>query len=535
MSSLDPKLLQQIRELKHNLPLFAKTYLRIVTTEGNLEPLIFNESQLRLHRFVEEQKRETGMVRVVVPKGRKQGVSTYTAARFFHQAIFNPTKEVFILSHHSSTTGVLFSIVNNYYSHLPDLFQPKLVKNNNKQLQFANGSQYTVATAGEGEIGRGATPHYLHCSEMASYTHTDQLQTGIMKAVANSPGTEIIIESTGKGVGNMFHGYAMNGLEAKGRYRTFFLPWYIHEANVTPLEFNFALDQEEQELVRTYKLTNEQIQFRRNEIREFSMGGVDGTWKFKQEFPATISEAFQTSGDSFFDPATIAAARTAILLDADKPLILGVDPARSGDRTVIAHRRGRHLLKLEIYNEMDEMRLAGILAQHAQKDKTLGGIFIDTAHGYGTIDRLRELGFGRLVTGVSFAEKPVRPEIFRNKRSEMYHTCREWLEDGSVRLPDSDDMELDLLAIPSAIEDSSGRLLLVPKDDIKKNYGKSPDIADAIALTFAYPVRNPNVDLSQQRAYNKNSTSAEKMGGLSSPVMDSFNRRSNRRTGFRRT
>lgn len=531
---IDAQLIQQIRQLKHNLPLFAKTYLRIVTTEGNLAPLIFNESQLRLHTFIEEQKLETGMVRVVVPKGRKQGVSTYASARFFHQAIFNPTKEVFILSHHSSTTGVLFSIVNNYYSHLPDLFKPQLIKNNNKQLQFANGSQYTVATAGEGEIGRGATPHYLHCSEMASYTHTDQLQTGIMKAVANAPGTEIIIESTGKGVGNMFHGYAMNGLEERGRYKTFFLPWYIHESNIAPSEKDFAPEPEELDLMRTYNLTIPQLQFRRNEIQEFSMGGVSGDWKFKQEFPATISEAFQTSGDSFFSPVSIANARKAMLTDIDKPLILGVDPARSGDRTVIAHRRGRHLIKLEIYNEMDEMRLAGILAQHCQKDKSLGAIFIDTAHGYGTIDRLRELGFGRLVTGVNFAEKPVRTEVFRNKRAEMYHSCKEWMADGDVRLPDSDDMELDLLAIPSAIEDSSGRILLVPKDEIKKKYGKSPDIADAIILTFAYPIRNPNIDLSAHRAYTKESNSSANMGGLSSPVIDGFNRGARRHTGFRR-
>src|SRR5437868_1521413 len=102
--NVDEKLLL----LKHNLPLFCEMCLKVVTTSGELVPFVFNQSQLMLHAFVEQQLKETGMVRTVIVKGRKQGVSTYTAARFLHKAIFNPHKRVYILSHHSDSTKVLF-------------------------------------------------------------------------------------------------------------------------------------------------------------------------------------------------------------------------------------------------------------------------------------------------------------------------------------------------------------------------------------------------------------------------------------------
>lgn len=501
--------------LKHNLPLFAEMCLKVVTTSGELVPFVFNQSQLMLHAFVEQQLKETGMVRTVIVKGRKQGVSTYTAARFLHKAIFNPHKRVYILSHHSDSTKVLFGIVSTFFNNLPEQLKLKLITDNSKEIEFDNHSNYTVATAGSGEIGRGATPHFLHCSEVASYENEDALETGIFKAIASADGTEMFLESTAKGIGNLFHRYAIKAIEGQGRFRMFFLPWHVHEHNASkcPDGLNFSLAEQSEQ--KKYNLTNDQLYWRRMELETF---GSD--WKFKQEFPATIQEAFQSSGTTFLDAELIHNARKSTITDRNKPLVIGVDPARKGDRTVIAWRRGRHWEKVQTFTDMDEMKLAGILAKVINSDNPQK-VFVDVALGYGTIDRLHELGFQRIVQGVHASESPANPEVHGNKRAEMAFEVRDWFREGEVRIPDDDDVEMDLLCIPEDKENSSGRLFIEAKDKIKKKFGKSPDIFDAFALTFAYPVRS-NIEYSKDMYYNSSKT--KKTSEFSSRVMNDFNR-----------
>lgn len=514
----DP-MMEKLKLLKNNLPLFARNCLKVVNKKGQLVPLEFNEDQLVLHEMIEKQLAETGMVRMVVLKGRKQGVSTYVAARFFHKAFFNAYKQVFILSHLSDSTDVLFGMVSIFYNNLPGPLKSKLLIDNKRELGFDNNSKYTVATAGEGEIGRGATPHLFHGSEIASYSHTDNIETGIFEAVALEEGTEMILESTAKGVGNLFHKYSIMALEQTGVFRLAFLPWFLHKANsldILPQHKPFIHSEEEKDLLSKHpNITNEQLQWRR-----MKKAGKDD-WMFKQEFPSNIQEAFQTSGDSFIDAQLLYKARKSTIIDTFAPYIVGIDAARSGDRTVFVHRKGRQIVKVERFNNMDEMRLVGLVSAMINKcgpDK----VFIDVASAYGAIDRLKELGFSRIVQGVHNSEKPMDDVKFVNKRAETGFALRDWFDE-DVSIPDDDDVMLDLLAIPMYKENSNGKFQLVSKADIKKSFGKSPDIFDAFCLTFAYPVRRSEQSLQNTyQSYNGGRT--PKKSEFISPVMESFNR-----------
>jgi hypothetical protein len=90
-----------------------------------------------------------------------------------------------------------------------------------------------------------------------------------------------------------------------------------------------------------------------------------------------------------------------------------------------------------------------------------------------------------------------------------------------VRIPDDDDVEMDLLCIPEDKENSSGRFFMKLKKTIKKKFGKSPDILTRFALTFAYPVRS-NIEYSKDMYYNGSKT--KKTSEFSSRVMNDFNR-----------
>ena len=80
----------------------------------------------------------------------------------------------------------------------------------------------------------------------------------------------------------------------------------------------------------------------------------------------------------------------------------------------------------------------------------------------------------------------MRPERYINKRTEMWAELAAWLKAGGT-IPNSLELKTDL-STPSYSFDAAGRMVLESKDKIKERLGRSPDLADALALTFAMPV-----------------------------------------------
>lgn len=175
----------------------------------------------------------------------------------------------------------------------------------------------------------------------------------------------------------------------------------------------------------------------------------------------------------------------------DAPRILGVDPARFGDdRSVIFARQGLQAFAPAVFRGIDNMELAARVAAKIQDWKP-DAVFIDSGAGAGVIDRLRQLGHD--VVEVPFGAKATNPALFLNRRCEMWFEVADWLRMGGA-IPNDNALKQEL-ATPVYWYDAAGRRVLEPKDEIKKRLqgGGSPDLADALALTFAYPVakRNP--------------------------------------------
>lgn len=165
--------------------------------------------------------------------------------------------------------------------------------------------------------------------------------------------------------------------------------------------------------------------------------------------------------------------------------ILGVDPARFGnDRSVIVPRQGLQVFDPMIYRGLDNMDLAGRVATKIEQWKP-DAVFVDAGAGSGVIDRLRQLGHD--VIEVNFGGKPISP-LYANRRTEMWHLMADAIRSG-LAIPNNNSLKLEL-ATPIYKYDVKNRIILESKDDIKKRMpdGASPDIADALALTFAHPV-----------------------------------------------
>lgn len=174
------------------------------------------------------------------------------------------------------------------------------------------------------------------------------------------------------------------------------------------------------------------------------------------------------------------------------PLVLGVDVARFGDdESVIFIRRGRDGRTHEPIRlrNVDTMTLAGRVAELAQA-MTPDAIFVDEGGvGGGVVDRLRQLRVHCI--GVNFGSKPDRAEpaiageAYANKRAEMWGMMREWLKGGAI--PDIEELAGQLVG-PTYGFNANNAIQLERKEDMKKRGVSSPDLADALALTFAYPV-----------------------------------------------
>lgn len=168
------------------------------------------------------------------------------------------------------------------------------------------------------------------------------------------------------------------------------------------------------------------------------------------------------------------------------PRVVGVDPARFGDdRSVIVRRQGLQMFKPQVFRGIDNMDLASRVAAVLEEFRPQA-CFIDSGAGAGVIDRLRQLKFD--VVEVPFGGKATSAHLFLNRRAEMWFAMRDWLLSGGA-IPNDASLKQEL-ATPIYWFDPAGRKVLEPKEDIKERLqgGASPDIADALALTFAAPV-----------------------------------------------
>ena len=162
------------------------------------------------------------------------------------------------------------------------------------------------------------------------------------------------------------------------------------------------------------------------------------------------------------------------------PRVLGVDIARFGDdSTVFVPRQGLICYPPKVFKGLDNMAITGHLVEAIRRWKP-DAVFIDVGAGTGVIDRMRQLSFD--VNETNFASKATDPR-YANKRAEMWFRIKEWLGQGGC-VPDLVELKQDLTA-PNYKFDASNRYILESKGDMRKRLLRSPDIGDALALTFA--------------------------------------------------
>ena len=209
---------------------------------------------------------------------------------------------------------------------------------------------------------------------------------------------------------------------------------------------------------------------------------------------------FPNAGDDQFIGANLvddAMARKKYQ-DASAPIIIGVDPARFGaDATVIAVRQGRDIVKIMRHRGDDTMTVVGHVIEAIEEYKPALVVIDEGGLGAGIVDRLKEQRYK--VKGVNFGNKSSQPVMYGNKRAEMWGKMREWLK--SAAIPNDRFLKTDLIS-PMMKPDSRGTIFLESKKDMKSRGLASPDAADAIAVTFAFPVAHREYTEPTRKVYS---------------------------------
>ena len=479
-----------LRKLRDDFNHYATKCLKIRTKSGSIAPFSLNKAQLYIHQKVEEQRALHNRVRAIIVKGRQQGCSTYIEGRFYWRVTHRFGARAFILTHDNEATNNLFEMAKRYHEHCPAVVRPTVAASNSKELIF-NGldSGYKIGTAGNKAVGRSSTIQLLHGSEVGYWPNASEHAKGILQAVPNDSDTEIFIESTANGIGNYFHEQWQLAEAGLSDFIPIFIPWYWQDEYKRDIPPDFSLTNDEMQLADLYHLDYSQLMWRRLKITELSVGGLDGEKAFMQEYPCTPTEAFQTSGeDCLIPPTLVMHARKCKINDEHGKLVLGVDPARFGaDRSSIIRRKGRKAYGLESYVKKDTMELVGIVHRIITTEQP-DRVYIDIGGlGAGVYDRLRELGHDRIIVAVNGGATPLDQKRFYNKRAEMWGLMLDWLNEFPCQIPDLDSLHADLCGIRYKIS-SNSQLVLEKKEDMKKRGIRSPDEADALALTFALPL-----------------------------------------------
>jgi hypothetical protein len=345
---------------------YAPRYLHVLSKrdgEGFL-PFHLNPVQEKLDAILEGIERAGKPVRILILKARQQGVSTYSLGRAYAKATRRFGFRGFVVAQDDPTTQELFDRVRTMYDMAPDP-RPMSRYSNRTMLDFSNPdrddrehpglrSSIVVATAGRRGVGRGFTLHYLHCSEIPLWDGEGAAKNprkakrallGLLQCVPSQPGTTVILEATANGVGDEFHRrwvMAQDPATAGDWIPVFFGWWEFHEYTRPIVEGIWepipqcaespeAFEREEAELKEQYRLTDEQLNWRRWAIVNLCGNDLD---LFRQEYPASPEEAFLMSGRPFMHRAKLQ-ARLNYLQAEERRL------AAEGKRRYIVGKMGR--------------------------------------------------------------------------------------------------------------------------------------------------------------------------------------------------
>jgi len=225
------------------------------------------------------------------------------------------------LGHERESVEMIFDIVKRAYTNLPDELKPEVKTDTKKMYRFTHrfdglsldSSIYVALKL------RSGTVQNLHVTESAYIKDRNELNAGSKQAVPITG--RITEETTANGYNDFFDFYTdsdQNPDPTPLDYRTYFYAWFENSEYQLPGEIS-EYTKDELKIKQDFPfISDQQLLWRRWKMKELRMDsvgvGLSGTQLFKQEYPSTKAEAFQSGAGNVFDGAMIDAVKPAKLL-----------------------------------------------------------------------------------------------------------------------------------------------------------------------------------------------------------------------------
>ena len=381
----------EIEKCKGDFIYFAEKYLRIVDKDNNVVGLQLNHAQRQIDLALEENN----FVKIL--KGRQFGSTTYIAARFFWEALFNPNIRVAVVAHSAKAVSSIFSIYQFYYDNLPPFLKLKTVKTSANEIAFESGSFIRIGTANSQNF-RGSTYKLIHASEAAFWESMTTTISSLFQTASNNP--TIIVETTPNGLNDFYTFWRDNN-----GYKALFLSWLDHlEYRKKKLGNGQKLTGIEKEFTNQHRLTKEQRNWFVTTLRTKLANNLTA---FKTEYPTSEEEAFIATG-AFVFPQLVSG-------DLQKPsklgwqvhrppapyrtYVIGVDTASgspNGDYSAITiidvTNKNKPLLCATFYDRLTLKDFSEVLKRSLTKWE--GMVVIErNSYGLTIIEELRQSGY----------------------------------------------------------------------------------------------------------------------------------------------
>lgn len=284
---------------------FIETFFNIVNKEEREVQFKLNAVQLKYY--------ENRTKRDIILKARKQGISSYILADFLHECIVKENVNCVVMSHERESTKDLLSRVKFYIDHLK--YPVQLSRRSDEALVFPKtNSSFRILTAGMVDPGRGSDINRLHLSEYASYEKmrtglTHQIHAATLQAVPDAG--RIVIETTARGIDSPFHRLYKSSKQGETGWNICFFGWNDSLEHQATAPDGMRLGEKEKYLKDTFDLTNDQLFWRRNGIKEMPDHEYDEDtrdWRsalWNQEFPLTDTDAFISSEVCVFNATAL--------------------------------------------------------------------------------------------------------------------------------------------------------------------------------------------------------------------------------------
>lgn len=211
--------------------------------------------------------------------------------------------------------------------------------------------------------------------------------------------------------------------------------------------------------------------------------GIDNDW-----VRVHVLGLFPKASDLQFIPTDLAEQAKGRQIEEHKynfaPKIIGVDMAwTGGDEVVIGIRQGLVYRRLQKFAKNDDDTVIAAAVAKWEDQERADGVIIDLGYGTGVYSIGKSMNRQWLLC--SFGIKSSTPG-FANKRAEIWSKAKKWLEEGGC-IPDDQQMVDDLTG-PESYPNLKGEVVLESKKQMRDRGLASPSNADALALTFAFPI-----------------------------------------------